>query len=93
MECYILNNHRPVSNLRFVSKLIEITLIIYLINNNHNESLQFAYKSSHNTDTALVRMKNYSMMSIDKVESVLLVLLDLSAAFDTVDHNLLFSLG
>ena len=50
-----------------------------------------AYKSGHSTETALVRVKNDIMMSIDHGGSVLLVLLDLSAAFDTVDHNALFS--
>ena len=40
--------------------------------------------------TALVRVKNYIMMSIDQGKPVILVLLDLAAAFDTVDHNVLF---
>ena len=88
MDCNILNNYRPVSNLTFLSKVIEKAVAFYLnkylINNNLNESLQSAYKSGHSTETALVRVKN-------DIKPVILVLLDLSAAFDTVDHNVLFS--
>jgi len=63
----------------------------YLINNNLNESLQPACKSGYSTETAFVQVKNYIMMSSDQDKPVILVLLDLSAAFDTVDHNVLFS--
>ena len=45
------------------------------------------YKSGHSTETALVRVKNDIMMSIDQGKPVILVLLDLAAAFDTVDHR------
>ena len=48
-------------------------------------------KIGHSTETALVRGKNYIMMSIDQGKPVILVLLDLSAAFDRVHHNVLFS--
>ena len=95
MDCNILNNYRPVSNLTFISKGIEKAVTFhlnkYLINNNLNESLQSANKSGHSTETALVRVKNDIMMSINQGKPVILVLLDLSAAFDTVDHNVLFS--
>ena len=60
----------------------------YLINNNLNESLQSVYKSVNSTETALVHVKNYIIMSIDQRKPVLLVLLDLSATFD---HSILFS--
>jgi len=62
----------------------------YLINNNLNESLKSAYKSGHRTETALVQVQNGIMMSIYQVKPVLLVLLDLSAPFDTTDINILF---
>ena len=84
MDCNILNNYRPVYNLTFFH------LNKYSINNNLNESLQSDYKSGHSTETPLVRVKN-DMMSIDQGKPVIRVLLDLSAAFDTVDHNVLFS--
>ena len=69
MDCNILNNYRPVSNLTFLSKVIEnavsFHLTKYLINNNLNESLQSANKSGHSTETTLVRVKSDIMMSID----------------------------
>jgi len=93
MDCNIINNYRPVSNLTFVSKVIEkadaFHLNKYLINNNLNGSLQSAYKSGHSTETALVKVINGIMMSIDKGETVISVFLDLSVAIDKVDHNVL----
>ena len=50
-------------------------------------------KSGYSTETVLVRVKKYIIMSIDQGKPIILVLLDLSAAFDIVDHNVLFSLG
>jgi len=95
MDCNILNNYRHVSNLTFLPKVIEKAVTFhlnkYLINNNLNESLWSAYKSGHSTETALVLVKYDTMMSIDQGKPVILVLLDLSVAFDTVDHNVLFS--
>ena len=83
-----------VSNLTSLSKVIERAVVFhlykYLNNNNLNESLQSAYKSGHSTETALVRVKNDIMMSIDQGKPVLTVLLCLSAEFDRVDHNILF---
>jgi len=61
MDCNILNNYRPVSNLTLVYKVIEraITFYLnkYLINNSLNESLPSANKSGYSTETALVRAK------------------------------------
>jgi hypothetical protein len=91
----ILNNYISVSNHTFVSKFIERVVIFhlnkYLINTNLNESLQSAHTGGHSTVTALAWVKNHIVMSIDQDKPVILVLLDLSAAFDTVDQNLLFS--
>jgi len=69
MDCNILNNYRPVSNLTFlvIEKAVDFHLHKYLINNNLNESLYYAYKSGHSTETALVRVKNYIMKSVDQV--------------------------
>jgi len=95
MDCTIQHNYRPVSNLTIESKVIERAIAFnlnkYLINNNLNESLQYAYKSANITEIALVRVENYIMMSIDQSKSIMHVLLDLSAAFERVDHNIFFS--
>lgn len=87
------SNYRPVSNLTFLSKAIEKLvanqLISYVNNNNLNEPLQSAYKQYHSTETALIRVHNDILTAIDKRRTVILLLLDLSAAFDTVDHDIL----
>ena len=51
--------------------------------------MQSAYKNGHSTETALVKIQNDILQEIDKKSCVILVLLDLSAAFDTVDHTTL----
>ena len=56
-----------------------------------DETFQSAYKNFHSTETALVRVQNDILCAIDNNESVILLLLDLSAAFDTVDHSILLS--
>jgi len=95
MDCNILKKYRPVSNLTFLSEVIEKAVAFhlkeYLMNNSLNETLESAYKRDHSTEIALVLVKNDIMMSVDQVKLVLLVLLDLPAAVDTVDHNVLFS--
>ena len=50
---------------------------------------QSAYRKYHNAETALLRMRNDILVSMNKQQVTLLVLLDLSAAFDTVDHDIL----
>ena len=59
--------------------------------NNLHELMQSAYKVGHSTETALIRVYNDILCAIDEKQCVLLVLLDLSAAFDTVDHEVLLS--
>jgi len=71
--------------------VVAFHLTKYLINNSLNESLKAAYTGGFSIDTALIRINNDAMMSTDQSKSVLLVLLDLSAAFNTVDHNVLSS--
>ena len=51
---------------------------------------QSAYKSSHSTETTLLKIQNDIALSMDSGKAVALTLLDLSAAFDTIDHSLLY---
>ena len=60
----------------------------YLCDNDLNESLQYAYKKHHSCETALLRVQNDILKSIDNKQCVVLLLLDLSAAFDT-SHKIL----
>ena len=55
---------------------------------NENQS---AYRVFHSTETALLKIQNDIAISMDKGKAVGLVLLDLSAAFDTIDHTILFN--
>lgn len=87
------SNYRPVSNLSFVSKLIEKAVFKqiheYLTIQNLYPSLQSAYRTYHSTETALLKIKNDILLNMNKQHVSLLILLDLSAAFDTVDYNVL----
>jgi hypothetical protein len=91
----ILNNYRPVSNLCFLSKTLERVvakqLNSYLLSNNLREPMQSAYTNGHSTETALVRVQNDILCAMDQQKYVILLLLDLSAAFDTVDHQILLN--
>ena len=60
----------------------------HLDHNNLQEPLQSAYRSNHSTETALVKIVNDLRSEVDK-KCVLLVLLDMSAAFDTVEQSTL----
>ena len=90
----ILKNYRPVSNLSFISKLIEKVVAKQLNEFMSHEGLlnvnQSAYKSSHSTETALLKIQNDIALSVDSGKAVALTLLDLSAAFDMIDHSLLY---
>ena len=87
-----LKNYRPVSNLHFISKIIEKIVAQQLeehisIHSLH-DPLQSAYKSSHSTETAIIKITNDIITSIDRGQCTILASLDLSAAFDTVDHDI-----
>ena len=83
-------NYRPVSNLPYMSKILEKVVMSrldeHLDSHDLRESLQSAYRSCHSVETALVKVFNDCLLSIDKKQILLLILLDLSAAFDTIDH-------
>ena len=95
LDSEIYKNFRPVSNLPFISKLLEKVIAIQLLehmkNNDILDKLQSAYKQGHSTETALLRVHNDIVNIVDQGKCAFLVLLDLSAAFDTVDHNILLS--
>jgi len=91
----IFKNFRPISNLSFLSKIIERIaakrLFDHMTENGLHDIMQSAYKPCHSTETALLRVKNDILSAIDKKSGVFLALIDLSAAFDTVDHEILLT--
>ena len=86
-------NYRPISNLSFVSKLLEKHVATqvrqHLEVNALFDVFQSAYRPAHSCETALVRIQDDILQSLDNRKSTILVLLDLRAAFDTVDHQIL----
>lgn len=92
-EC--LKNFRPISNLPFVSKLLEKVILSqlqeHLLANGLLDTFQSAYKKNHSTETALLHISDLLLSSADNKETSVLALLDLSAAFDTIDHSILLS--
>ena len=86
-------NYRPVSNLSFVSKIIEnvvaTRITTYLNDNSLLNPFQSAYKRFHSTETALLRVHNDLITDIGNRKMAVLILLDLSAAFDTIHHDIL----
>ena len=91
LDCEILNNFRPVSDLSFLSKLVErivyVQLVDHLKAHHLYEVFQSAYRQLHNTETALRRVQNDLLRAVDTHGGAILLLLDLSAAFDTIDHQ------
>ena len=82
---------RPVSNLPFLAKVLEKVVYdrinSHLTANNLLPSNQSAYKKYHSTETTLLKIQNDILTSLDQGKVVALVKLDISAAFDTVDHQ------
>ena len=89
----IFKNFRPVSNLAFLSKLTEKAVFHqiheHMVDTNLYPNAQSAYRVHHSTETALLKVKNDILLNMNKQHVTLLVLLDLIAAFDTVEHNIL----
>ena len=93
LDCNELRNFRPVSNLPFLSKVLERAVLHQLLTHlNHNnllETFQSAYRVDHSTETAVLSVVNDLLLQCDSHNVSIMALLDLSAAFDTIDHNIL----
>jgi hypothetical protein len=88
-----LKHYRPVSNLPFISKILEKVVLIQLQNhlycNNLVEEKQSAYRKNHSCETAVLSVLEDLLVNADDRLVSLVALLDLSAAFDTLDHDIL----
>ena len=89
----LLANYRPVSNLSFISKLVEKCVLKQFIQHCDDQNLipvyQSAYRSRYSTEMALVKITNNILWSFEKQNASALIVMDLSATFDMVDHQIL----
>ena len=74
---------------KLIEKVVASQLIHCISSNGLHEILQSAYKQFHSTETALVKVFNDIVLDVDRNTTVILLLLDLSAAFDAVDNTIL----
>ena len=90
-----LSNYRPISNLSTASKVIERLVLErlrpHLMTSLNFSQLQSAYRHGHSTETALLRVLDSVYAKADHKRATLLVGLDISAAFDTIDHHVLIN--
>ncbi|KAK3514819.1 hypothetical protein QTP70_032529 [Hemibagrus guttatus] len=90
-----ISNYRPVSLLSFLSKILKRVvcnqLSDYLLQNNLHDPNQSGFKAAHSTETALLAVTEKLHAARSAKLSSVLILLDLSAAFDTVNHKTLLS--
>jgi hypothetical protein len=82
-------NYRPVNNLLFLSKLVERCadeqVDGHMTTNCLHEGSQFAYKLHHNTEMMMLGVTDEVLRGFDENQATVIIFLDLSAAFDTID--------
>ena len=91
----IAANYWPVSNLSYLSWLIEFIVVgqlaTYLNNSNLLPSAQSAYRTQHCAETTLLRITFNIFEAVDSSDITLLAHLDLSATFNCIDHAILLT--
>ena len=91
----LLKNYRPISQLKFLGKIIERVVLSQVLEHlsSHNlfPSMQSAYRPRHSCETALLRVSNDILLALDGGDEAILLLLDYSAAFDTIKHEAFLS--
>ena len=86
-----MSNYRPISNLSFLSKILEKViykqLYSYLNKFSLFPSTQSVFRIGHSTETAHLKLNNDLILAADNGQSSILLCLDFTASFDTVDHS------
>ena len=84
-------NYSPVSNLSYISKLVEHVMaaqvVTHIERHGMMEAHKSAYCSSDSMETALLKVKTDVIQALENQEVACLILLNLSAVFDTIDHD------
>ena len=92
----VLKNYRPVSNLSYVSKIVEGMAIdqlqAHVSENNLFPNYQSAYRENHSCETIVLKLCSDILWAMEKKEIFVLIGTDLSAAFDTVDHSIMLNI-
>ena len=90
-----IENYRPISLLSSFSKIFEYVIFIqtfaYMNNNNLLCSEQFGFRSGHSTELAALKIVDLLVKHMDNYKIPLNIYIDLSKAFDTLDHDILLS--
>ncbi len=93
LDSDVLNNYRPVSNLTILSKILEkcvLRQLTYHLNtNNLYSNFQSAYRLAHSCETALSKVYDDVLKYLSSTSYAILIFLDFSSAFDTIDHTIL----
>ena len=86
-------NYRPISNLSTISKLLEKIFLVRIksvvCSSENFCKFQSAYQERHSTETALLKIFDDVYRNLDEQLGTILVTLDISAAFDCVNHEIL----
>ena len=90
-----MQNYRPINNLNFISKIVEKVVIKQVMQHVDTcyplPDYQSAYRPNYSTETLLLKFQADILSRMDKQEVSMVVLIDLSAAFDTIDHNIMLN--
>ena len=85
-----LSKYCPISHISFIWKMFEKVVVAQLVNyltvNNLLPNFQSGFRKNHSSETVIIRIHNDILFVLDKRKAAIFLLLDLTAAFDTVAH-------
>ena len=92
----VVSNYRPVSVLPCFSKILERLMfnrcMDYIDKNSTLNEKQFGFRTNHSTYLAIIEVVDKVVSAVERNESTLGIFLDISKAFDTIDHDILYKL-